>query len=85
MSYNNYVRKGDIDMAKKVRIVKNQPPEQDCGIYGGYSDITQYIGQVFEVEDGDVFQIDPTGKEATGVFIRELDIEVYDGEFEFID
>ena len=29
----------------KIRIIKNDPPEM------GYSDISKYIGQVFEIKD----------------------------------
>lgn len=65
---------------RKIRIIKNGPPEEN-----GYSDITQYVGQEFDIPEDKIFNIDPTGNEATGVFIEELDIEVYDGEFEFID
>jgi len=63
----------------RIRIVASNPPEDI-----GYSDITEHVGKEYEISKDKIFKFDPTGKEAMGVFIEELDIEVYDGEFEVI-
>lgn len=61
----------------RIRIIANNPPENDLL---NYSDITKHIGNEYEVTE-DYFFEDDTVK---GVYIKELDKEIYDGEFEIV-
>lgn len=65
----------------KIKIIANNPPNNDFG----YADITQYIGNEYEVTEDYIFEFDTAGNEAKGVYIKELDMEIYNGEFEVIN
>lgn len=65
----------------KVRIIKNAPPDNDIT----YSDISEYIGKIFETSD--VIKFDTDGKPNSGVvvIIDGCETSIYDGEYEIIE
>jgi hypothetical protein len=58
----------------RIKIIANNPPDD----ISGYSDITEYIGNEYEIPEENIIKLDPTGRESTGVYIEELYIEVYE-------
>lgn len=61
-----------------IKIIKNCPPDENC------SDISEFIDREFEVNENDFFTAG-IFDDKNGVYIEELDLIVYEGEYEIIE
>ena len=65
----------------KVKIIKNNPPNTEIN---NYSDISEYVGQIFKVIEKIKYDADGNTNNGVVVIIDSTETEIYEGEYEVL-